>query len=101
MYEATEAGEIEEKYDSGEYVIFKDYYKIADDNWFCNGYTYKYRLEISGRMSGAAGETTYIVLSNTKDITFEQAWKASGLSSNTEDYFSPEQAVIVGNRIFS
>ena len=101
MYEATEAGEIEEKYDSGEYVIFKDYYKIADDNWFCNGYTYKYRLEISGRMSGAAGETTYIVLSNTKDITFEQAWKASGLSSNNKDYFGPEQAVIVGNRIFS
>ena len=101
MYEATEAGEIEEKYDSGEYVTFKDYYKIADDNWFCDGYTYKYRLEISGRLSGAAKKTTYIVLSNTKDITFEQAWKSSGLSSNTEDYFGPEQAVIVANRIFS
>ena len=37
----------------------------------------------------------YIYLSNISDISFEQAWKASGLSSNTDDYFSLEEAVLV------
>ena len=32
-----------------------------------------------------------------KDITFEQTWKASGLSSLSTDYFKPEDAVIVGS----
>jgi len=39
-------------------------------------------------------------LSNIKDITFEQAWKAEGLSSNSNDYFNPEIAVIVGVQSF-
>ena len=30
-----------------------------------------------------------------KDITFEQAWKASGLSSNMDDYFKEEDAKFV------
>ena len=38
---------------------------------------------------------TTIVLSNIKDITFEQAWKAAGLSSNTNDYFDAKDAVLV------
>ena len=30
-----------------------------------------------------------------KDITFEQAWKASGSSSNMDDYFKEEEAKFV------
>jgi len=30
-----------------------------------------------------------------EDITFEQAWKASGLSSNMDDYFDIDEAVLV------
>ena len=28
-------------------------------------------------------------------MSFEEAWKASGLSSNTDDYYSIEEAVLV------
>jgi hypothetical protein len=52
-------------------------------------------LEISGRLSNAVKDSTYIYLSNIEDITFEQAWKASGLSSNMDDYFDIDEAVLV------
>ncbi len=52
-------------------------------------------------MPNAEKNTTYIVLSNSENITFDQAMRASGLSSNTNDYFRSELAVLVGYRIFS
>ena len=61
-------------------------------------YTYKYRIEITGRLHNAVKDTTYILLSNIEGITFEQAWKASGLSSNMDDYFDPADAVFIGIR---
>ena len=73
----------------------------GDGTWELDGITYKYRLEITGRMPNAAKSTTYIVLSNTEDITFDQTWRASGLSSNLADYFDPSVAVIVGWKLFS
>ncbi|MBQ5316973.1 MAG: immunogenic protein [Oscillospiraceae bacterium] len=71
------------------------YYEMNDGSWTCEGHTYKYRLEITGRLHNAVRDTTYVYLSNIPDITFEQAWKAGGLSSNSDDYFSPEDAVLV------
>lgn len=68
---------------------------MSDGTWECDGHSYKYRLEISGRMNNAATDSTFIYLSNIKDITFEQAWKAAGLSSNTNDYFDAKDAVLV------
>lgn len=38
---------------------------------------------------------TFVFLSNIENITFEQAWKASGFSSNTNDYFKAEDAKFV------
>ena len=58
-------------------------------------YTYKYRLEVTGRLNNAVEDTTYVILSNIENITFEQAWKPSGLSSNTADYFDPAEAVFI------
>ncbi|MBQ7841521.1 MAG: hypothetical protein IJ390_13705 [Lachnospiraceae bacterium] len=69
---------------------------MSDGSWKTDEYVYQYRLEVSGRLNNAAKDTTYIILSNEKGITFEQAWKASGFSSNMNDYFDPEDAVIVG-----
>ena len=37
----------------------------------------------------------FVYLSNLPDISFEQAAKASGLSSDTADYFDAEDAVLV------
>ena len=101
LYEVTPTDEIQSKYDNEEFIIQKLHYKAKDGTWACENHTYKYRLEISGRLNNADKNTTYIVLSNSKDITFEQTWKASGLSSLMSDYFDPKDAVIVGHRLFS
>lgn len=101
IYEPTPSEQIDEKYDNEDFVITKLHYENLDGEWVSEGYTYKYRLEITGRMNHAAKNTTFIVLSNTEDITFDQTWKASGLSSNMADYFDPTVSVIVGHKLFS
>ena len=73
----------------------KTYYKNADGTWQVNGYTYQYRLEITGRMPNAKADSTFVYLSNIENISFARAWRAAGLSSNMEDYFQPEEAVLV------
>ena len=73
----------------------KTYYRMSDGTWECEGYIYQYRLEISGRMPDAATDTTFVYLTNREIITFEEAWKAAGFSSNTDDYFVASDAVLV------
>ena len=99
-YNQTETDLIEKLYDKEEFVFTKNHYQNDDGLWVANDYVYKYRLEITGRLNNANKNTTYIVLSNRKDITFDETWKASGLSSNTADYFDPADAVIVGHKLF-
>ena len=73
----------------------KTYYKNSDGTWQVEGKQYKYRLVITGRMHNAAVDSTFVYLSNLETITFDQAWKAAGLSSNKDDYFDAEDAVLV------
>lgn len=82
--------------DDGEYIFFTPHRECADGRWIAKGHTYKYRLELTGRLGSAEQDTTYLVLSNTKDITFRQAMLASGLGSRTDDYFDIDYALIVG-----
>ena len=65
----------------------KTYYEMTDGTWMCDDHLYKYRLEIHGRMPNAAEDSTFVYLSNIEEITFDQAYKASGISSNSDDYF--------------
>ena len=71
------------------------YYEMDDGTWTCNGHTYKYRLEISGRMPNAAKDSSFVYLSNIEEISFERAYLAAGISSQMDDYFTPEEAVLV------
>ncbi|MBQ1501736.1 MAG: immunogenic protein [Firmicutes bacterium] len=73
----------------------RTYCEMNDGTWTCDGYTYEYRLEISGRMPNAAKDSTFVYLSNIEEISFEQAYKAAGISSSSEDCFPPEKAVLV------
>ena len=73
---------------------FRTYYKLSDGTWEYDGHTYKYRLEIKGTIPNAKTVSTFTFLSNV-EITFDQAWKAAGLSSNMNDYFDIEDAVLV------
>ena len=72
----------------------KTYYEMSDGTWQFEGQTYKYRLVISGRQPFAVKDTTYVYLSNIEDIPFGKAMMAS-VSSNTKDYFTREEAVLV------
>ena len=101
VYKATPGDEVSEKIDREEYVVTQSHYQTDNGMWVVGDNTYAYRLEITGRMPNAEKNTTYIVLSNSENITFDQAMRASGLSSNTNDYFRSELAVLVGYRIFS
>ena len=94
-YEKTKAADIETLLSKNEMIITDTYYKLDNGSYECGGYNYKYRLDISGRLHNAERDSRYIILSNSQDITFEQAWKASGLSSNTNDYFALDYAIIV------
>ncbi len=76
----------------------RTYYEMSDGTWMCDGVIYQYRLEINGRMPNAAADSTFVFLSNVEEISFEQAYKAAGVSSNSGDYFLPEEAVLVEMR---
>ena len=71
------------------------YYEMTDGTWMCDDHSYKYRLEITGRMPNAAVDSSFVYLSNIEEITFDQAYRAAGVSSDSDDYFSPEKAVLV------
>ena len=73
----------------------KIYCEMTDGTWMCDDHLYEYRLEIKGRMPNAAVDSSFVYLSNIVEIPFDQAYKASGISSNLDDYFSPEEAVLV------
>ena len=76
----------------------RTYYEMTDGTWTCDDHSYKYRLEISGRMPNAAADSSFIYLSNIRDIPFDQAYRAAGVSSDLNDYFPPEKAVLVEMR---
>ena len=99
-YFTTPTHQLQEAYDKEELVITKPHAQLEDGLWVWESYGYLYRLEVSGRMHASEKNSTYIILSNTKDITFAQAWKAAGYSSLSTDYFNPETAVIVGHRTY-
>lgn len=100
-YAATPPDQTEQMIENEEYVIMTPYVETILGGFMVANNTYIHRLEITGRLGGAAKNTTYLVLANRKDITFDEAWRASGLSSDTADYFDPKDAVIVGYKLFS
>lgn len=91
-YEVTES---DTAFEDDELVTMVKYYEMSDGTWKTDTHTYQYRLEITGRMGGAEKDSTFVFLSNIENITFEQAWKAAGFSSNMDDYFKEDDAKFV------
>ena len=94
-YDVTDSELIEECFENNELVTIVKYYEMSDGTWKTDDYIYQYKVEVTGRMNNAVKDSMYVFLSNTKDIAFDQAWKASGLSSNTDDYFKEEETKLV------
>ena len=95
IYQITDSEMIQECFDNNQFVTMEEYSELSDGTWKCNDIIYKYRLEISGRMGGAVKDSTFVYLSNIENISFEQAWKAAGYSSNMKDYFDIQDAKMV------
>ncbi len=95
-YLETPIEDIQSYLDEGKIITSVKHYQLSDGTWKTDEYSYKYMLRITGRLNNAVKDSTYLILANRDDITFDEAWKASGLSSNSEDYFKPEDAIIVG-----
>lgn len=70
------------------------YQLMSNGSYECLDYNYKYKLELTGIGHGATKTTTFIVLSNNKNITFEEAWTAKWTSVSLTG-FDPDEAVIV------
>jgi len=98
-YKQTDSNLIAEYVKNSREVISTTYYEMSDNTWKADDYTYQYRLVISGTLNNATKNITFTILSNIENITFEQAWKASGLSSNLNDYFQAKDAIIVATKM--
>lgn len=102
VVEKFEKNTVDDVYD--EWII-KTYYKMSDGTWRADlssdgeekMQTYKYRIVIHGTIPNAAADNNYVILSNRDDITFREAWMASGFSSNLDDYFKEDEAVFVAS----
>lgn len=70
------------------------YYQNEDGTWSADGYTYKYLVELRGTMPNAASESAFIVLTNDKGITFEDAWW-SLFGSHSDNWLDPNESKIV------
>lgn len=94
-YPITDSEVVQKCFNNNQFVTIEAYSELSDGTWKCNDIIYKYRLEISGRMGGAVKDNTFVYLSNIENISFEQAWKAAGYSSNMNDYFDIQDAILV------
>ena len=94
-YPITDSEMVQKCFNNNQFVTIEAYSELSDGTWKCNDIIYKYRLEISGRMGGAVKDNTFVYLSNIENISFEQAWKAAGYSSNMNDYFDIQDAILV------
>lgn len=70
------------------------YYEIDNGTWKCDGVTYSFRLELSGRMPNAESDSYYTVLTDNKNLTFEDVSK-SLYGSLLEDSKIMEGSIIV------
>ena len=87
--------------------IMHTYYKLSDGTWSVDiegnetgtveTLFYQYRIVLHDTMPNAEVSSNYIILSNRNDITFREAFMASGLSSNMDDYFTKDEAVFVSS----
>ena len=66
--------------------IVATYYEMNDGTWQCEDNTYQFRLELVGRMPNAESDSSYVVLTDNENLTFENVSKSlySSLSEDSE-----------------
>lgn len=84
----------EENTDIGKEQNLIRYYELSDGKWCTDNYTYDHRLVLTGRLPSAVKDSTFVVLSNRNDITFEMA-AAELFSSDLNAQFNEEETVLI------
>ena len=74
--------------------VIVTYYEMSDGTWKCDDTAYQFRLELDGRMPGAKADSCFVVLTDNKNLTFEDVSK-SLYSSLLEDRKIMEGSIIV------
>lgn len=83
-----------EKYTKNKVSVLYDYYKDESGIWHADGREYAYRVVLTGKLPKASKKSRYVVLSNEKNISFEEAAEDM-LSNNSEKQFDKNKAIIV------
>ena len=73
--------------------IVATYYEMNDGTWQCDN-IYQFRLELAGRMPNAKSGSSYVVLTDNENLTFEDVAK-SLYSSSLEDSKIMDGSIIV------
>ena len=92
--EATTSRQEVESYAKNQTSVLCDYYKDESGVWHTEGKQYTYRLILTGKSKNAAKKSKFVVLSNDKNITFQDV-ADSMLSNNSEDRFDEHKTIIV------
>lgn len=74
--------------------VMIEYSQNDDGSWTCKDKVYQYKIELTGRDKGAEKDGWFLVLTNNKDVTFEEVSK-SIYSSLMDDGLDPEETIIV------
>lgn len=74
--------------------VMKTYYEMKDGTWKCDDTIYQYRLELNGRMPNAEKDSSFVVLTDDKSLSFETVSK-SLYSSLLKDGDAMKGSVIV------
>lgn len=74
--------------------ILMTYYEMNDGTWQCDDNIYQFRLELAGRMPNAKSGSSYVVLTDNENLTFEDVAK-SLYSSSLEDSKIMDGSIIV------
>lgn len=70
------------------------YVENSDGTYTYYGQNYKYKLELSGTPKDADREYSFVLLSNKKSVTLDQAYK-SIYGKEPSDWFDDKETIIV------
>lgn len=73
------------------------YTQNEDGTYSTTDFTYKYCIELTGRSPGAVADSTFTVLTNDKEVTFNEVAK-SLYSSNSKDWLNEDETIIIDMR---
>ena len=95
-FEETDNSRMEEYINNSDLYNLKTYYKLSDGSYKVEGsdIIYKYKIELRG-IGTDEKDIIFVVLSNRKDLIFEEVMIHSGLLSDSASYFAEKDAVVV------